>query len=188
MIPMNPDEAARQLVERSRAGDQVAIAWICEVRKNCKTGDPRWKNAAKALQRYIDKNPPSRIGADREVLARADAIPSHPAALAALWVCRLDTDEQFAPIVVCSIPVVALWKCVSALVQRPYLNRLCQTIDLQLEGAQRAAFRTGVRQWRRKGGSQLGRVIGLARTIQRLQLPGVPISTLCPITAWELGE
>ncbi len=50
-------EGAKELVERSRAGDQNATATIIKVRKNAAKGMPKAKTALAELHRYVKAHP-----------------------------------------------------------------------------------------------------------------------------------
>lgn len=54
---MNVNQGAKNLVERSRAGDQNATATIVKVRQNAAKGNTQAKKALKALHGYVKENP-----------------------------------------------------------------------------------------------------------------------------------
>jgi hypothetical protein len=63
--PPSPIEARRErecrdLVERARAGDQVAMALIVEIRKNAQKGNATAVDSYRRIDRYSRKNPPPR--------------------------------------------------------------------------------------------------------------------------------
>lgn len=55
--PSTIPEAARELVDRSRAGDQNATAMIVQVRKGAKKGNSRALETVKCIKKYISENP-----------------------------------------------------------------------------------------------------------------------------------
>ncbi len=179
-------DAARDVVERARSGDQVAMGILAMVRDNAKKGDPKAQQAFRAVERYISKNPPNTIGAEGSDITN----PNASKAIQALW--SNPTNET----VVAVLPMVGFWPGVVAMAHGPRLD------DTRLNGISesipeeaREEFKGGVRFWQKKAPGDfddrnwlLGRIIGLARCLQRLQIPSVPIASFCPFTAWELGE
>ncbi len=161
-------DAAREVVMRSRAGDQVAIAHIARVRDGAKAGNPALKETKKAIEQFIAKHPvrdSARWGAELSV-------NTNPQAQTALWKARASSPEVFAIIVAKAAPFVRIWDLTVAMLHGPLLKPetpLSQTIAIQ--------------------GSRIG---SCARNARQLQLiatnPQVPISSYCRATGWELGE
>lgn len=177
-------DAARDVVERARSGDQVAMGILAMVRDNAKKGDPKAQQSMRALERYVSKNPPVRIGRE------ASDITS-PVASAALW--KPDATNET---IVKALPLVGFWPGAVALSHGANLDgtRLDNLSEAIPEG-HRQAFKGGVVYWQKKTpdlederGWLLGRIVGLARCIQLVRLPHVSIALMCPVTAWELGE
>lgn len=173
------ERTAQDVVERARAGDQVAMGLMAQVRDRAKQGNPRAKQSLRAMQRYIDKNPPVTIGKE----ANGTTSPLAPIAAKALW------TNPTPKVIVTALPLMRFWQGVVALVHGPRLDneRLVHISD-ELHGENQPAFKEAVVDFRNPKGWAMGRIVGLARCIQRLQIPSVPISTFCPATAWELGE
>ena len=179
--------AARDVVERTRAGDQVAMGILAMVRDNAKLGNPKAQQSLRAIERYISKNPPIGIGSEVSDITS----PHAAAAISALW--QNPTHET----IVKALPLVGFWPGVVALSHGPNLDneRLGQLSSVVPE-EHRPAFQGGVNHWQSKTpniipderGWLLGRIIGLARCLQLVRLPHVAVATFCPITAWELGE
>ncbi len=177
------ERTASDVVERARAGDQVAMGLMAQVRDRAKQGNPRAVQSLRAMQRYIAKNPPVTIGKE----ASGTTSPLSPLASKAIW------TNPTPKVVITALPMMSFWQGVVALVHGPRLDneRVVHIAD-ELPGEAQPTFKAGVTN--DKAGNQgpktwlMGRIVGIARCIQRLQVPSVPISTFCPATAWELGE
>jgi hypothetical protein len=162
-------DAAREVVMRARAGDQVAIAHIARVRDGAKAGNPVLKESEKAIEQFIAKHPA------RDTTARWGAevsVNTNPKAQQALWKARASSPEVFAIIVAKTAPFVRLWDLMVAMLHGPLLTQdapLSKTVTLQ--------------------GSRIGSCARNARQLQMIATnPKVPISTYCRVTGWELGE
>ena len=157
----------RGLVERTRAGDQNAMALIAGVRDLAAQGNPRSIYSKNLIEKYIAKYPPdSNIGQDA-----APSVNTNPRAFYTLWTARETSPEKYAIIVAKSSPFVQVWQAVVAIVNGPRLtktNPLMQTVDVK--------------------GSRIAGIVRKAFLIQRLQNPRVPIGSYCKQTGWELGE
>lgn len=180
--------AARDVVERARAGDQVAMGLLAMVRDNAKNGDPRARQSMRAIEKYIGSHPPTSIGTEASDITN----PPVPAALDALW------KNPTSDIVIKALPLVGFWPGAVALSHGARLdNAKVNEIAAHVPEPHQLSFKGGVAFWKRSAplvpgsspkGWALGRIVGIARSIQRLQLPNVPISSYCPVTGWELGE
>lgn len=153
--------AAGDLVLRARAGDQVAMGVIAEVHRGAQAGDPSLIAAAKLLKEYIKKNPPGEIGYERG-------------------------------------PKSTFWSRVVEFVHGPALfapgnesmRLVGSVVDTPIE---RKSLITGLEYWNQKRPRgvdpmawSIGRMLGLARTIQLVREPDVSLALLCPVVAWEL--
>ncbi len=180
-------DASRDVVERARSGDQVAMGILAMVRDNAKKGDPRAQQSLRSLEKYISKNPPIAIGTEASDITS----PHATQATAALWKPDVSNDT-----IIKALPLVGFWPGAVALSHGANLDSArLDAISTTMPEDNRAAFKGGVLYWQKKTpdltderGWLLGRIIGLARCIQLIRLPHVPIATFCPITAWELGE
>ncbi len=160
--------AAGELVERSRAGDQVAMAIITLVGQGAKKGDPKFKDSFKLLGDYIKKNP---------------------------------VGSMHGEDIAIKVPV-PFWQKVVSLANGPSLilatapNNKPTTlalIDNVIAPVHKNSFRFGLNNWRSQKPEDadreawgFGRIVGIARAIQLVRRPDVPLSVLCPIVAWEL--
>lgn len=169
-------EAARDVVERVRAGDQVAMGILAMVRDNAKTGNKRAQKSLRAIQKYIDSHPDASMGYETGNTNQGAAI---------LW--ANPTPENIA----LTVPLAGFWPSVVALVHGPVINQerveqthatLPETEQQPFIAACNAQKPVKTRGW------LIGRVMLIARRIQNLRNPNVPLASFCPIVAWELGE
>ena len=167
MTPL--ENAAREVVMRARAGDQVAIAHIVKVHEGAKAGDKRLQASQAAIEAFIKANPV------RECDARWGAevsVNTNPAAQASIWKARASAPQVFAIIVAKTAPFLRTWDIVVAMIHGPLLkadNPLAQVANLK--------------------GSRVGGCVRKARQLQMIATnSNVPISTYCRATGWELGE
>lgn len=179
--------AARDVVLRARAGDQVAMGILAMVRDNARKRDPKAQQSLRAIERYISKNPNNSIGSEKALSGSTN--PLAPLANKAIWL------NPTPEVIITAVPRLKFWQGVVALVHGPKLdNQRLESIQTAVTEDDRTDFKAGVLFWKNPRPEQaetgwlLGRVIGLARCIQQLQIPTVPIATFCPATAWELGE
>jgi len=148
-------------VERIRAGDQVAMSLLIEARKNAARGNPRARRSVAMAWLYLDRNPPVRFGG-----TSAENSPE----VIRLW--SLDdalsggVDKAVAQqALVSDLGRVSFWQAVAAVVHVPLAV---------LDGL--------------KFPESLSKVVRLAAHIRAIANPDVPLKTLCPTVAWELGE
>lgn len=167
-MPQNSEPTNEQLyrtvgdtVERIRAGDQVAMSLLIEARKNAARGVPRARRACAMAWHYLDNNPPVRFGG-----TSAENSPE----VIRLW--SLDTalaggvDKDTAQkALVSDLGRVSFWQAVAAVVHVPLAVLDGLTFP-----------------------ESLSKVVRLAAHIRAIANPDVPLSTLCPAVAWELGE
>lgn len=170
-------DAARDVVERSRAGDQVAMAIIAIVRDNARKGSKKAKKSVQLMQRYIDSHPVSSMGYEA-------GHTNHAAK--ALW------ENPTAETITLTLPLAGFWTGVCALVHGPDLTReRAIEIGSVLPETDQPAFNAACLDEKLDGSRRgwfIGHVVLIARRIQRIRNPNVPIATFCPIVAWELGE
>lgn len=165
----------RDIVMRSRAGDQNAIAIIIETRKAAERGVARAKLAFGMLTNYIKSHPISKrvsFGEDKPITALKTQIqaPSnlhYGAAVSGL------TGGGECVVVLANGPeitderITCICKC-------------CTETDFKAGfGGDRNALAT------RSG--QVGRFVALARKIQHVRLPNSNLKRFSPMVAWEHG-
>jgi hypothetical protein len=160
---------ARSLVERSRAGDQVAMALIIETVKQAKRGNKTARRSQHLIQRYVDKHPPSDMAGESGSSVNTS---TDPKAQLALWTAQKRDPKVFAATVVKTAPYVGPWALISAILHGPTLKKgeplmvAASVPNSKIASCVRRAFR-------------LQRIASDAR---------VPISSYCRMTALELGE
>ncbi len=164
---MNQAEGVRQIVERARAGDQVAMALIDQTRQQAERGNKKAQQSRKLIQRYLNKNPPSTMAGDERL-----GVNTNPAAQSALWKARKSPPDVFASTVAKTAPYIGPWALVCAIFHGPILQKgsplmvAAATPKSKIAACVRRAFR-----------------------LQRVAYdPRVPISSYCRYTASELGE
>lgn len=172
---MNPMQAtARDVVERARAGDQVAMGILVEVRDNAKRGNRKAQESSRVITQYIKTHPQGVMGAEAPVAASGNTNPpqdvqvTDPKALSALWRCPL---SQFHIVLVKASPFVKMWEAIVVCAHKA---------PIQKNGPLAAAINVK--------GSRLSNIVRRAILMQCLQNPGFPIARYCAVTGWELGE
>jgi len=167
MTPLQ--NAAREVVMRARAGDQVAIAHIVKVHEGAKAGDVRLQQTEEAIKAFVKANPVRKCDArwGAEV-----SVNTNPVAQQSAWKARASTPQVFAVIIAKTAPFLRTWDIVVAMLHGPLLkndNPLMQVAGLK--------------------GSRVGGCVRKARQLQMIATnSNVPISTYCSATGWELGE
>lgn len=198
--PMTPEQAAADIAERARLGDQIAMAIICEVRDNAKKGDPTAKKAYKLLEAYTARNPHQNLNSFDPNIGEDEA-------------CDLATQicgEDYGAAVIEAVPAVISQspaKAVVTLANGPSLlpqedgTNLIRTVAEKFEDPElRQAFATGAKHTVEalpllKSMSHdaqhalfLGYILGQARCIQAVRETDTPLSVLSPMVGWEMGE
>lgn len=189
---------AEDLVIRSRAGDQVAIATITEVAKNAKRGFARAVKSRKLIQEAIAAVPLRPI--DPIVVPRRE---KRAAQKFASVVVGSEPTEQYAAHVIMLLPTIG-WRGVVVLANGPSLIRsgrmrvVAKGLSNPLErhafclackhaGAVDRSARAKMPPKLRHA-LQLGESFGIAQKIQAVRQPGSCISDFDIGTGWELGE
>ncbi len=164
-------QAAADLVERARAGDQVAMSVLVMVREQSSAGNAQARQAFKFLERYIKTHPPSQTPGAGGIHGDVSGTTK--------------------------TPVRQLWVRIVALANGSDLSVMggdLQTIDEAVEDPDaNAAYRWAVGHWQEprpenadKSAWGLGRMVGIARAIQAIRQDNTPLGVLCPVVAWEL--
>lgn len=161
------EQDARSIVERSRSGDQVAMALIIEAVKQGKRGNRAAKRSAAMMQRYVDKHPPSAMAGDT-----LPSVNTNPKAQLAVWRAQKADPKEFAATVAKTAPYLGQWALISAIIHGPILTK-----DSPLMSAASIP------------NSKIASCVRRAFRLQRIASdPRVPISSYCQMTAQELGE
>jgi len=199
--------AAEDLVIRTRAGDQVAIAVIFNIGQNAKAGNPRSIKAKRYIEECI-----ARIPLRSTIDYRLSTIDSfsgqqpiaHSHLHKALTRVVVAGDENYGQDIITLLPAAG-WRGVILLANGPSLIKtgkvraVAQTIP---DPSHRHAFCTGQRYAGRaydiserrrldpqvKAALELGEAFGLAQKVQAVRRPEARISDFDPETGWELGE
>lgn len=166
-MPELTKDDARSIVERARAGDQVAQALIIETRKSAEKGSKKAQHSRVMIEKYIAKNPPSTVAGDTRL-----SVNTNPKAQLALWNAQRGTEAEFAKTVVQAAPFVGPWALVCAILHGPRLKKGSPLLRI--------------------ASAPKSKIAACVRRAFRLQRIGsdrrVPISSYCPLTACELGE
>jgi hypothetical protein len=178
-VTQSAERAAGDIVERARAGDQVAMAIIAEVRANAKTGNPRASKSFALISRYIKRNPPTRFGyLPSEALTKPTESSNgagvydviHSPEITRLWTLAAVPVEQAAKALTADLGKVTFWQGVCALVHAP--NDVVQMALPEL-----------------LQGLTVGEnMLAVSLSIRQLADESIPISSFCPVVAWEMGE
>lgn len=175
--------AAEDLVDQARAGDQNAIATMICIKESAEQGSPRARFALKLLWRYAkSKKARSMFGneaSERIVNALSTEItvddPMHYSSAVLTMATRVSVDEAGV-----------------TLSNGPRLdNSRISSLSEAFDGEDKEAFYAGINNWESSKESpsvphRIGKCVGLARTIQLVRLPNVPIGKLSKGAGWEL--
>jgi hypothetical protein len=185
---------AEQWVERARAGDQNAMALIQGVRRGALRGVERAKRAARMLAEYIHSHP-----VDMEHGNPTRYLPAHAEPQADMTVARKLSqfvgDEAavgaWAPFIAKVEPYLA----VLILANGPNMSPERVKSIASYFGADAPAFWNGFNAAREtvRGRDQLdafhaGYAVKQARILQGVRVGAYPISRLCKVAGWEMGE
>jgi hypothetical protein len=162
---MNQAEGVRQIVERARAGDQVAMALIDQTRQQADRGNKKAQVSRKLIEKYVKRNPVSSVAGD-------PSVNTNPAAQLAIWKAQKATPEVFAATVAKAAPHVGPWALMCAIFHGPLLVK---GSPLMVAAATPK--------------SKIATCVRRAFKLQRIAVDSkVPISSYCRLTACELGE
>jgi hypothetical protein len=203
---MNQQDAAVELVVRSRAGDQVAMAMIAEMRRAALKGNRRAANGLRLVREYIQKHPYENTGFGFDRLPQRR--PVNPTLRAQFLAC-LKNAKEYVRGMLGLVPKLgpehlnfasaALANSVNLLPSAGKTSPRVSAIGDSLTPEDKKAYVYGMQTFRgnpklaNMTGTQLdaflaGAAVGLARAIQTVRLPDAPIGPLSPMAAWELGE
>lgn len=162
------NDVAFEVVERARAGDQVAMAIIAEVRDKAKKGDRQARRSASAIMEYINKHPPSQMGVDVMSRQTDKMIGTNRKAMQALWSAPPD---KFAEIFIKASPFVTMWQAAVCVLHRAKLDEKDPLV-----------LSTNVKN------SRMGAIVRRAAKMRKLRNRNNPISVYCRFAGWEHGE
>jgi len=158
-----------ELVQRSRAGDQVAMAILAKVGKNAKAGDPRARFAYSYATNYVRTHPPNSSFAAET----ADKKLSFWATI------QLANGEPLTRTRVTNFA--------SSFGNEDDRQVFLHGLAYFRQKGTIAQMRAALDEWKRKV-LDLGRTLGEARAIQMVRMPGAKVSWWNPVAGWELGE
>lgn len=181
---------AEALVLRARAGDQNAMSHIVMIRENAKRGSKRAMLSQQLIYEYLQDNPltdfgqegtPQVVKKNRALVAFAKSVrakdPQHTMTALEVWAPALNAQQ------------IAV-----SLANGPSLvgtnnSRINQLIgSMKVDDGEKSIIQKSIDAWRNRQAHPIGRLLGLARCIQAVRLPKIPIAILSPMAAWELGE
>lgn len=181
--------AAEDLVDRTNDGDQNAAAMMIMVKRNAEKGNPRAQLTLKYMLHYAKHQGATMHG---------DVEPSKSKLNArVIRVLQKElgpdaTTVQYRSAVVSMLPSLSMLEGSVTLSNGPELDKeRIESVVETLNDQDKKSFLLGFKNWRAKGDSpdpnhRLGRIFGLARTIQLVRLPETPISTLSKAAGLEL--
>lgn len=184
---------AENLVERSRVGDQNAMAIMAGVRKRAYQGNPRARAAFRMLQAYIEANP---------VQGGAARFPGARRPFKLLEATLQKGPEEYALGVSALVPLLddpmkaacklSHGRPIDSAVLTQVLAMLPET-DEGKENAFKAGYfgkRTEVESMTDLGRrvAAVGLALSWAKRLQEVRKPETPIRYFSKVCAWELGE
>ncbi len=182
---------AGQWVDRARAGDQNAMALISGVRVNAQKGSERAKKAARFLGEYIRANPvnltdgtcknylPQSGTPDKALIQKLSQFKGDDGAVSAWTPALSKKDPYLAAVVLADGPQMTHERIVN--------------IGSHF-GEEKQDFLLGVKSWnikepiRSSDAFIAGKAIGHTRALQGVRAGACPVSYLCRVSGWELGE
>lgn len=183
--------AAEDLVDRTNDGDQNAAAMMIMVRENAEKGNPRAQLTLKYMLRYAKGEGKAAMhgeGAEpikRKLNARVIRVLQKELGPDA-------TTVQFRSAVLSMLPSLSMLEGSVTLSNGPELDKeRIESVVESLNDQDKQSFLLGFKNWRASSNDsdatrRLGRVFGLARTIQLVRLPETPIGTLSTAAGLEL--
>lgn len=190
-------KASESLVDRARQGDQNAVALICQVRENRKKGNPKAAIAYDYMMSYVNKRPAKKQ--DYFGCCHETSFSPLVRAKEAKGLVYGKTLVKFVLDMGQSIDDSRLAAYILA-TGRPIDRKVLRSVLACTPSPIRPAFGQGyrdpngsLRQRRRLSPEgvkclQLGYILGVAKRVQDIQDSKVPLGTLSPMIAWELGE
>ncbi len=178
--------AAKSLVERARHGDQNAMAVIREVGVNAKRGSKRAKKAFQTISRYIERNPadaPPRPSPIIRSLGSAIAGESdHHYSAAITTLAPSVTDPYVAALMIANGPKLDEGRV------KQLAARFGNEDAFKIGWHSKKPLQAADRHPDMRDAIYTGCVVRLAHTLQGVRSGELPVSRLCPIAGWELGE
>ena len=190
-------DAAKEVVERARAGDQNAMGMIAAVRDSAIKGSPRARESQRAILEYIRSHPVqvadafvhSHIGEDAKQALAMVRRRGPVLGLVALFVLAEDGPDAMltGSTILANGPPLT----------NPRVAAIGEAIE---DDDERRLFYAGVCFKRitpkflhlckpeKRPIVNAGKCVGMARSIQQVRLPNSKLGAFSPAVAWEHGE
>jgi len=189
------EAGARDVVERSRLGDQNAVAIIRDVAKNAAAGSPKAKTAYAYIEDYIKAHPaPSKFSAeDGQKLGVLKALDKNHPRVVVPVLMSLPESGNTDLINTASVMLAQT---------KPWNTNKVKAVAGCFDGENLEIFRFGFESGSnskhlRQATAQMapaqigvlccGHCVGMARKLQLARLPQVPVSILGDMIGWEMG-
>lgn len=170
--------AAEALVIRARCGDQNAMAIIGLVSLNARKGMARAQTAFKALQSFIEKNPPQVDTVSGEPAGYLSTIGANSINRAAVKLANgpaLTNQRVGDMVAIFGGPGSKKRRVLFHGISRFGNEQDLRALSTRLDESERALL-------------DFGRSIGMARGVQSVRAPNGRIANMSTDAAWELGE
>ncbi len=186
--PTSLQGAIESIVRRARSGDQNAMALMALVRDNAKKGHPRAQQSYALLNEYVRNHPVNsnpRIGVDYVALTQAVGAPRLNGELRSVEY-QIGVDPQLG-----ADPVFADAVALShgPKLTNPRIGNMLSHFggEAQSEIEFGMAHRDSPNR-KRNSGVNLGKILGHARRLQAVRMPGSSIKKFDANVGWELGD
>lgn len=190
-----------ELVVRSRAGDQNAMGLLVEIGKSAKAGSPRAVESKKLVLKYIRNNPVPKKSGPKNQNTWTQSIANYVNTMQASFEGEPD---ELGDCIIAIIPFMGPYGA-TTLANGPLLNNdIINLISSAFSSdAEEHAFLFAIANADQSDkivknigklnkdaayAILIGCVVGRAKRIQMVRLPGTPISVLSKKAAEELGE
>lgn len=183
--------AAEDLVDRTNDGDQNAAAMMIMVRDNAGKGNPRAQLSLKYMLRYA-KGQGKSAAIHGELEPTKKKLNARVIRVLQRELAPDATTVQYRSAVLSMLPSLSMLEGSVTLSNGPDLDKeRIESVVESLNEQDKRSFLLGFKNWRATGSEsnanhRLGRIFGLARTIQLVRLPETPIATLSKAAGLEL--
>jgi hypothetical protein len=198
-MDQNLQTVCSELVVRARAGDQNAMGLLVEVGKSAKVGSPRAIESKRLIEEYIRLNPPPKKSTTRQQNTWTQSIANYVNAMQASF---SGEPDELGDCIIAIIPFMGPYGA-TTLANGPELNNDIINLISSAFGsdAEEHAFLFAIANADQsdsiiKNISKLnkdaayailiGCVVGQAKRIQMVRLPGTPISVISKKAEEEL--
>lgn len=177
-------QVCADIVDRARAGDENAMAMICEIRNSARRGSVRALECAKEIRKYISTHPvqPGILECESILGELRHGIPKNISPVVNLT--RFGGEALFAgSVALANSHVITSYdvKRVAESIPTPRGRRAF------LSALRPRAKQTSANDFERACACA-ARCILLACALQAVRSRAIPITVLNPVAGWELGE